>query len=141
MTLKIILLDQKCKEFAKRKVDEAGPGYEVIIRPVTKTRSSTQNAAQWAGLLKDFSTQVCIDGHYYSPDEWHDELKKRFLPDHYEPGKTLEGYVKWKEQIDGSLKCVGSTTKLTKSGFSDYMEQCYHYGAERFSIRFTTNEY
>lgn len=46
--------------------------------------------------------------------------------------------MKWLEMPDGRLKMIGSTTKLTTSGFSDYLEQCYALGCD-LDVRFTAN--
>jgi len=112
------------------------PVMQVEIKKFTKKRSGEQNSLQWAGMLSDFSEQGVINGKTFSVKVWHEYLKELFLPDQEEEGITLKGYAKWQAMPDGSLRCIGSTTKLTTKGFSEYMERCYSYGAQELEIRF-----
>lgn len=118
------------------------PVMQVEIKRFVKKRNNGQNSFQWVGMLADFSEQGVFDGRTFGVKVWHDYLKEKFLPESYEEGITLKGYVKWQEMPDGSLRCIGSTTKLTTKGFSEYMERCYSYGSQELEIRFTasTNE-
>ena len=50
-----------------------------------------------------------------------------------------ETYVKWKINADGDRYLKGSTTKLTKHGFSVYLEQIYAFGAE-LGVQFGVKE-
>lgn len=109
----------------------------VTIAPYKKKRSNGQNSLQWVALLGDFSMQAIIDGRQFAANVWHEHLKEQFLPESYEEGITLKGYMKWQEMPSGNLKMVGSTTKLTTKGFSEYMDRCYAYGGGELGIRFT----
>jgi hypothetical protein len=40
---------------------------------------------------------------------------------------------------DGTLKMVGSTTKLTTKGMSVYFEQLYAYAVSELDVRFSAN--
>jgi hypothetical protein len=111
----------------------------VDIKKYVKKRTNPQNSLAWAGMLNDFSQQVEIDGRKFLPESWHEVLKKNFLPEKFDQELTLPGYKKWEELPDGSMKLVGSTTKLTTKGFSEYMEACYAYGSQEFGVRFSTN--
>jgi len=111
----------------------------VEIKKYVKKRTNPQNSLAWAGMLNDFSQQVEIDGHKFLPESWHEVLKKNFLPEKFDHELTLPGYKKWEELPDGSMKLVGSTTKLATTGFSEYMEACYAYGSQEFGVRFSTN--
>lgn len=111
---------------------------QVTIEPEKKKRSSQQNALMWASLLGDFSMQVEFDGKKFLPDIWHEQLKKLFLNNNYDPELTLPGYKKWEEMPDGSLKMVGSTKSLTKLGMENYLHECYAYGVE-LGVMFTAN--
>lgn len=115
------------------------PVMQVEIKKYVKKRSGGQNSFQWVGMLADFSEQGVIDGRIFSVKVWHDYLKELFLPDRHEEGITLKGYVKWQAMPDGSMRCVGSTTKLTTKGFSEYMERCYSYGSQELEIRFSAS--
>jgi len=111
----------------------------VELKKYTKQRSTGQNAMVWVALLADFSMQVEIDGRKFSPEVWHEQLKRNFLPDEFDEELTLPGYKKWDFLPDGSMKMVGSTTKLTTKGMSEYIEACYAYGCCEFDIRFSAN--
>jgi len=112
----------------------------VELKKFTKQRSTGQNAMVWVALLADFSMQVEIDGRKFSPEVWHEQLKRNFLPDEFDEELTLPGYKKWDFLPDGSMKMVGSTTKLTTKGMGEYIEQSYAWGIDEFDIRFSANK-
>jgi hypothetical protein len=116
------------------------PVMSVTIKPYRKKRSNGQNRLQWVSLVADYSMQVEIEGRKFLPDVWHEQLKKQFLPEAFDDELTMPGYKKWEEMPDGSLKMVGSTTKLTKLGMEAYLNECYAYGAGELGIRFTANK-
>lgn len=109
---------------------------EVIIRKEQKSRSLNANALMWAGPLNDIAQQAWVHGRQYSALIWHEYFKEKFLPEFPDPKFTKEGYKKYEETPDGRRVLVGSTSKLTKFGFSNYMEYIYSYGAE-LGVRFT----
>jgi hypothetical protein len=76
-----------------------------------------------------------VHGRQYSALIWHEYFKEKFLPDFPDPKLVKEGYRKYEETPDGKRVLVGSTSKLTKLGFSNYMEQIYAYGAD-LGVRF-----
>jgi hypothetical protein len=109
---------------------------EVIIREEQKSRSLSANALMWAGPLNDIATQAWVNGKQYSALIWHEYFKEKFLPDFPDPKQVKEGYMKYEETPDGRRVLTGSTNKLTKHGFSLYIEQIYAYGAE-LGVRFS----
>ena len=109
---------------------------EVIIREEQKGRSLSANALMWAGPLNNIATQAWVHGRQYSALIWHEFFKEKFLPDFPDPKQVKEGYIKYEETPDGRRVLTGSTNKLTKHGFSLYMEQIYAYGAE-LGVRFS----
>lgn len=109
---------------------------EIVIQRRTEARSVSQNAKQWADILAQIAGQAWVDGKQFSAEAWHEHLKRLFLPESYDPELTRKGYVKWAELPDGSLKCVGSTTKLTKKGFCQYMTQIEVYAAQELGVLF-----
>jgi len=116
---------------------------EVIIREEQKGRSLSANALMWAGPLNDIASQAWVHGKQYSALIWHEYFKEKFLPDFPDPTQVKEGYRKYEETPDGRRVLIGSTQKLTKHGFSLYMEQIYAYGAElgvRFSETYQAQE-
>ena len=109
---------------------------EVIIREEQKGRSLSANALMWAGPLNDIANQAWVHSRQYSALIWHEYFKEKFLPDFPDPKQVKEGYKKYEETPDGRRVLVGSTQKLTKHGFSLYMEQIYAYGAD-LGVRFS----
>ena len=119
---------------------------EVVIREEIKERRQDQNSRMWAGPLRDFSEQVFISGYTYSADEWHDELRNRFMPAEDMPIAELERHVtnfktyrKFKlnqggDRVLDKVNCT--TTKLTPYGMSIYLEQIHAYGAAVFGVMF-----
>jgi hypothetical protein len=112
---------------------------EVIIREEQKGRSLSANALMWAGPLNDIASQAWVHGKQYSALIWHEYFKEKFLPDFPDSTQVKEGYRKYEETPDGRRVLIGSTQKLTKHGFSLYMEQIYAYGAE-LGVRFSETD-
>jgi hypothetical protein len=112
---------------------------EVVIQKHVKKRTQGQNRYQWKAILGDISRQVRIDGKSYTPKIWHEHLKGLFLPDVASEELTLPSYIKWQEMPDGTLKMVGSTTKLTTKGMSIYFERLYAYAVTELDVRFSAN--
>jgi hypothetical protein len=109
---------------------------EVIIRKEQTSRSLSANALMWAGPLNDIAQQAWVHGRQYSALVWHEYFKEQFLPELHDPETTKEGYKKYEETPEGKRILVGSTSKLTKHGFSLYIENIYAYGAN-LGVRFT----
>ena len=130
---------QKAKEYMLLQLQALSlePVKIVEVKPFQKLRTSDQNRLMWKSLMGDFASQAFIDGRLFSQAVWHEHLKQMFLPEQAGEGTTAD-YVKWLEMPDGSLKMVGSTTKLNTRGMSDYLEQCYAYGCE-LGVRFSAN--
>jgi hypothetical protein len=103
---------------------------EVVIREERKTRSIDANARMWAGPLRDISEQAWVHGKQYTPLVWHEYFKEQFLPEYFDEQLTKEGYQKYDETPNGKKILIGSTSKLTKKGFSEYLMQIEAYGAE-----------
>lgn len=120
---------------------------EIVIREEVKTRGKDQNALYWSGPLADFEKQVFINGYTYTADEWHDELRLRFMPDENlsieeleKHVKNFDSYRKYKMDMRGNRvldKKNCTTTKLTKFGMSQYLEEIYAYGATVHGVMFS----
>lgn len=116
-------------------------GLDLIIRPHKEVRSPSQNKLMWASANSDIAQQAWMNGRQYSEDMWHEYFKEKFMPEANDPEinvlvKNPDEYLKWDETPEGKLKCVASTTKLTKKGFSDYIENIYALGNE-LGVMFT----
>lgn len=134
-TQRILLRGGQQKEFACIKIrnaplDEDSP-LEVLIREYRPTRSLDQNAMMWSGPLSDISHQVYLEGRTYSPEAWHEYFKEQFLPEEFDDEQCRPGYRKWIYLPNGDRRLVGSSTQLTKKGFSLYLEKIYAFGAEQ----------
>lgn len=138
-----ILNNPQAKANAIRMINEASfeAPLEITILPYKKKRTSSQNSLLWASLVGDFVDQGIINGRQFDAKTWHEFLKEQFLPATHIPGKTLRDYKKYIEMPDGKLRMVGSTTDLTTSGMTDYLENCYSWGSQELGIRFLTNKY
>ncbi len=115
-------------------VESAPLFVEGVIREPVKARKLDQNALMWAGPLKDLSQQAWVQGRTYSPEVWHEHMKRANLPEGDEEEfarlvKSPETYRKWDHTPDGERGLVGSTTQLTVYGMSQYLEQLYAFGA------------
>ena len=123
-----------------------GADLEVVIRKAVKGRTLDQNAAMWAGPLRDISEQAWIEGRQFSIEVWHDHFKREYLPDEFAISreelehavKHPDTYRKWDIGPGGDRVLVGSTTELTKSGFTDYLRQVEAFGAE-LGVQFSAN--
>lgn len=107
---------------------------ELVLREEVKGRRLDQNAAMWAGPLRDIAEQAWHDGRQYSAEVWHEHFKRSYLPEARDPElallvKTPETYKKWDTTPKGDRVLVGSTTDLTVRGFALYMLQIEAEGA------------
>ncbi len=112
-------------------LDDSKP-LEIIGREEAKARKPDQNALMWVGPLADIAQQAYYQGRTYSAEIWHELFKVMCLPEDDDPEINLlakEGYRKWDYLPNGDRICVGSTTKLTVTGFSRYLEQVQAHGA------------
>lgn len=121
-----------------------GKGLEVVARETPAARSLSQNNLMW-GVLTEISEQVWADGKQFSAECWHVYCKNLWLPNGDETNiaelvKDPDRYQKWSFLPDGSRTLTGSTTDLTKRGFSDYMEQLYIFAIDR-GVTFAAREY
>ena len=119
-------------------IDDKKP-IEIVIREQIKQRKKSQNDLMWAGLLNDMEDQAYLNGYTFSSDEWHTFFKKAFIPDETKLSideielriKNPIDYQKWKIDQNGDMVLTkyASTKNLTIFGASEYLEQCYAYGA------------
>lgn len=106
---------------------------EVVIREQVKARTLDQNAAMFAGVLRDMENQLWVEGRTFSAEVWHEWAKAEYLPDEnvepyiHELVKNPDTYRKWDINPRGERVLVGSTTQLTKYGFVQYHTQLEAY--------------
>lgn len=116
-------------------LDDANP-LQFMLREKPKVRGMDANARMWVGPLADISEQGYVGGRTYSAEVWHEQFKREFLPEEFDPALCMDGYRKWDYTPNGDRVLIGSTTKLTKAGFAQYMTQVEAFGAE-LGVRFS----
>lgn len=112
---------------------------QVLIREAPRKRKLDQNAALWAGPLRDIAEQAWLDGRQFSAEVWQIYFKRQLLPEEFDPALCLESYKKWEIDPAGDPILVGSTTQLTVKGFAEYVEQVTAFGAS-LGVVFHTKE-
>ena len=134
---KILLLSESQRQTALTAIAAlpVGAGLEVVIREEVKARKPDQNAAYWAGPLRDIAEQAWIGGHQFVELAWHEHFKQKFLPELDDPDleklvRDPETYRKWTALPEGRCACIGSTTQLTVTGMARYTMQVEAFGAE-----------
>jgi len=116
-------------------LDDANP-VQFMLGEKPKVRGMDANARMWVGPLRDIAEQGYVQGRTYSADVWHENFKREFLPEEFDPALCMQGYRKWDYTPGGERVLVGSTTKLTKAGFAQYMTQVEAFGAD-LGVRFS----
>lgn len=119
------LLNQSSREAACRRIYEAPEGWECEIREPKRSRD--QNSLLWANL-QDVAEQVEWHGQYLTKENWKDIFSASLKQQKVVPG--LDG---------GFVVCGQSTSKMTKSEFSDLLELIHAFGAEH-GVRFGASE-
>jgi hypothetical protein len=109
------LVHDEARRRAIQAVKDAQDGY--IITVSEPTRNLDQNAALWA-MLTDISRQVDWYGNKLSQEEWKSVFSSSLKKQKVVPG--LDG---------GFVVCGQSTSKMTKSEFSELLELIAAFGA------------
>ena len=136
----IRVIGEQQKALAKAMIDhlpiDANRPVEIVAREPVRVRGLDANARMWVGPLKDIAEQAWFEGRQYSAEVLHEYFKKEYLPEDTLPLHELEELVKdpatwrkWEIDPSGDRVCVGSTTQLTKKGFSQYLTQIEAFGA------------
>lgn len=113
-----VLSHREARQNALRAVSDAPDGYEVRI--TERKRSLDQNAHLWA-LLSDISEQVDWHGQHLSSEDWKHILTA-----------GLKREQRMAPGINGGWVLLGSSTRsMTKSEFSELIEFCYAFGADK----------
>jgi hypothetical protein len=107
---------------------------EVVIREKAKVRGLDANALMWVGPLADIAAHAWVGGRKFSAEVWHEQFKREFLPeeDDHDLGELVKDpftWRKWDWTPNGDRVLIGSTTQLTKRGFSLYLTQVEAFGA------------
>jgi len=115
---------------------------ELVLHERVKVRTLDQNAAMWAGPLRDIADQAWVDGRQFVADVWHEYFKRRYLPEDEDLElpllvKNPETYHKWAMTPGGEQVLIGSTTQLSERGFAIYMMKVEADGAN-LGVQFHT---
>lgn len=112
---------------------------EVVIREYVKPQSHQQRKLMFGVRLEEIAKQAWIERRQYPVSTWHEFFKEKYLPESFVEGETLEGYQKWIEMPDGTLRMIGSTTKLTTRGQVNYMHQVESFAAQELGVMFSAD--
>lgn len=120
------LVHAEARRRAIEAIKDAPDGYVVDVKPATRT--TDQNRLLWA-LLSDVSDQVNWHGQKLSPEDWKHVFSASLKQQRAVPG------------MDGGFVVLGlSTSKMTKSEFSDLVELIQAFGAQN-EVRFEAPEW
>lgn len=95
---------------------------EIVIERKHATRSLAQNALYWGVYCKTLA-----DHTGYTSDEIHEILKAKFLP------KKL-AIADGNGELRGEFVIGGTTTRLNKIEFGEYLEQIHRWAAEELGV-------
>lgn len=109
------------KSFVEEISHLAGKTIEIIVR-VQGRRSSVQNAYYWAGVIPIVQRGMKDIGIVMSKEQTHDLLKYKFLMIEY---VTADGEI---------IKSIGSTRRLSKEEFADYIDSISRWSQEYLNI-------
>lgn len=112
-----ILSHTTARQNAIEAVRSAPVGRMVILQD--KTRTTDQNSLLWP-LLNAISHQVIWHGQRLTADEWKDVFTAALKKQKVVPG--LDG---------GYVICAQSTSRMSKSEFSDLIDLIYAFGAQK----------
>ena len=97
----------------------------VIVTEDEKKRTSEANRFYWGAVLETIAEQAWVDGRQFDKDVWHEYFSRQFLP------KT-EMVMPYGEIV---LRRK-STTELTVSEFSDYLQRVQAEAANTLGVVF-----
>lgn len=98
-------------------------------------RRDVLNRFMWADVLAQISEQAVAGGKRYSAESWHEEMKRRHLPD-----TCAKGVEKWRINADGSRDLAMSTGDLDDDEFTDYLLAVQADAADRYRVTFYSYE-
>lgn len=116
------VLKLNAKRLAQALKGKRDADVEIVIERKHATRSLAQNAAYWGVYIK-----ALCEHTGYTADEMHDILKAKFLP------KKLAVTDK-NGEIHGEFVIGGTTTRLNKIEFGEYMDAIRVWAAEELGV-------
>lgn len=109
---------------AKAFIDRGRP-LRVIVTEDEKKRTSEANRFYWGAVLTTIAEQAWVDGRQFSKDVWHEHFARLYLP-------HTEIVTPYGEIISRRK----STTELTVSEFSEYLQRVQSDAASSLGVIF-----
>lgn len=109
---------------AKAFIDRGRP-LRVIVTEEERKRTSEANRFYWGAVLTTIAEQAWVDGRQYSKDVWHEHFARLYLP-HTEIVTPYGEIVSRRK----------STTELTVSEFSEYLQRVQSDAASTLGVQF-----
>jgi len=104
---------------------KSGKPLRVIVAQDERKRTSAMNRRYWGPVLKTIAEQAWVDGRQYSGEVWHEYMARKF------------GVCDELAMPDGEIVVRRkSTTQMTVSEFSEYMQQVEAYAAQTLGVEF-----
>lgn len=104
---------------------ERGKPLRIIVTASEKKRNAEQNARLWKAVYEQIAAQAWVDGRQYSKDSWHEHFAELHMP-------KIE-----LRMPNGELRLRRkSTTELTVSEFSEYMNRVESDAATELGVCF-----
>ena len=104
---------------------ERGRPLRVIITDDEKRRNNEQNKRLWKAVYEPIADQAWVAGKQYSKDVWHEHFANLFLP-------KREVITPFGEVVTRRA----STSELTVSEFSEYMQNVEAWAAQNLGVIF-----
>jgi len=104
---------------------DKGTPFRIILTNDSAKRNELQNRRYWGYLLKHISEQSFVNGQQFDKDVWHEYLARKF--------GVLEEVTLPNGEIITRRK---STTQMSVSEFSEYMENVQSYAAMNLGVVF-----
>ncbi|MCM2312204.1 MAG: recombination protein NinB [Steroidobacteraceae bacterium] len=104
---------------------ERGKPLRVIVTEDEKKRNNEQNKRLWKAIYEQIAQQAWIDGRQFSKDAWHEHIAGLYMP-------KVEIVTPFGEIVSRRK----STSELTVSEFSEYMQKAEAYAASELGVVF-----
>lgn len=112
------------KANAKAALDASKP-LRIVVTSSERKRNTEQNARLWKAVYEPIAAQAWVNGRQYDKDTWHEYMAGMFLPKDE------------MEMPDGTKRLRRkSTSELTVSEFSEYMQAVEAYAATELGVMF-----
>lgn len=104
---------------------ERGKPLRVIVTEDEKRRNNEQNKRLWKAVYEQIAAQAWVNSQQFSKDAWHEHIAGLFMP-------KIEIVTPFGEIITRRK----STSELTVSEFSEYMQKAEAYAATELGVCF-----